>query len=94
MSASHKERTLLVMTVPGNVLVFSVSVGNVEEFGRSSENNTSNNNNNNAGGGGGGSEQRCGTMRSASCVLKRAIKVKVVSNSSLSSFKMIVIIII
>ena len=85
MSASHKERTLLVMTKAGNVLVFLVSVGNVEEFGRSSENNTSNNNNNNAGGGGGGSEQRCGTMRSASCVLKRAIKVKVVSNSSLSS---------
>ena len=85
MSASHKERTLLVLTRAGNVLVFLVSVGNVEEFGRSSENNTSNNNNNNAGGGGGGSEQRCGTMRSASCVLKRAIKVKVVSNPSSSS---------
>ncbi|CAL6358378.1 unnamed protein product [Bathycoccus prasinos] len=85
MSASHKERTLLVLTRAGNVLVFLVSVGHVEEFGRSSENNTSNNNNNNAGGGGGGSEQRCGTMRSASCVLKRAIKVKVVSNPSSSS---------
>jgi len=87
MSASHKERTLLVLTRAGNVLVFLVSVGNVEEFGRSSENNTSNNNSNNAGGGGGGggSEQRCGTMRSASCVLKRAIKVKVVSNPSSSS---------
>ena len=87
MSASHKERILLVLTKAGNVLVFLVSVGNVEEFGRSSENNNSINNNNNAGGGGGGSgsEQKCGTMRSASCVLKRAIKVKVVSNSSSSS---------
>jgi hypothetical protein len=88
MSASHKERTLLVLTRAGNVLVFLVSVGNVEEFGRSSENNTSNNNSNNAGGGGGGgggSEQRCGTMRSASCVLKRAIKVKVLATNSSSS---------
>jgi len=87
MSASHKERTLLVLTKSGNVLVFLVSVGKVEEFssnGGSNYNsnaaNTTNNNNNNA-----GSEQRCGVIRSASCVLKRAIKVKVLATNSSSS---------
>jgi len=82
MSASHKERTLLVLTKSGNLLVFVVSVGKVEEFSSSGSNyNSSNNNNNNNA----GSEQRYGVIRSASCVLKRAIKIKVLATNSSSS---------
>ena len=75
-SASHKERTLLVMTKSGNLLVFVVSVGKVDEFsggsGRSTNEKSTTRN------ASAGSEQQCGTMRSASCVLKKAIKIRVI----------------
>ena len=75
-SASHKERTLLVMTKSGNLLVFIVSVGKVDEFsggsGRSTNEKSTTRN------ASAGSEQQCGTMRSASCVLKKAIKIRVI----------------
>ena len=57
-SASHKERTLLVMTKSGNLLVFLVSVGKVDEFsggsGRSTNEKSTTRN------ASAGSEQQCG----------------------------------